>query len=84
MGIADCADCKRLMEEAAAAIALHLQTLGEISQAVNHEAGTNLDSLLRLIQEHRVAELDSVQRYENHVAMHEAKARSAGASGAIE
>ncbi|HEX4274155.1 MAG TPA: hypothetical protein VHZ74_02315 [Bryobacteraceae bacterium] len=68
------------MEEAARAIARHLQTLGEISQAVNSQTPGDLDLLLRSIQEHRIAELDAVQRYENHMILHETRVRAAGAT----
>lgn len=82
MGIADCPDCRRLMEEAACAIALHLKTLGEISTAVNGGSEADLDTLLIAIQRYREAELEAVQKYENHRTMHETKVRVAGASAA--
>lgn len=67
------------MEEAACAIALHLKTLGEISSAVNGSSGADLDELLVAIQKYRVAELDAVQKYENHRVLHESKALGARA-----
>jgi hypothetical protein len=79
MGIADCVDCRRLMEEAACAIALHLKTLGEISTAVNGGSDADLDALLVAIRQYREAELDAVQKYENHRIMHETKVRAASA-----
>ncbi|HWF09928.1 MAG TPA: hypothetical protein VG297_15780 [Bryobacteraceae bacterium] len=78
MGIADCPDCRRLMEDAGCAIALHLKTLGEISTAVNGGSEADLDALLIAIQQYREAELDAVQKYENHRIMHEARVRAAG------
>jgi hypothetical protein len=84
MGIADCPECRRLMEEAGCAIALHLQTLGEISGAVHGSSGADLDELLAAIQKYREAELDAVQKYENHRVLHESRVRGAGASGSEE
>lgn len=72
------------MEEAGCAIALHLKTLGEISGAVHGSAVADLDMLLVAIQQYREAELDAVQKYENHRILHESMVRSAGASGLVE
>lgn len=81
MNVAYCAECRRLLEEAACAIAQHLKTLGEISSAVNRGSDADLDTLLAAIQRYKEAELDAVRKYENHRTMHETKVMTAGVSG---
>ena len=74
-----CGECRKLMDEATAAIKSCLDAGSRLTAAVRSEgADADIDALRRSVREHQVEETEAVRRYENHVASHGVRVMTAG------